>query len=256
MTVEAATYISDLNTSLPASGDGLNEADDQFRMIKTVLKTNTFPNITGAVTSSHTELNMLDGLTGTVLTTTNYATSPPSGGWVLMNSTPVTAVAAIDFKTGTGGVTISNDYDEYLFVLDQVWNATAGSDLRMEFSTDGGSTFAAGTATTQILSIAGGIQADTQAVSQTYVPLCSTTTRNPSSVVAATNAVVRISRPVGSTDKVFGVVDYVFNAGDEAGTNYFVADNGTSRFDAVRFNWSGVDTFAANGTIKMFARKV
>jgi microcystin-dependent protein len=56
MPLESATYIDDLNTSNPAHTDGLSEADSHMRLIKSVLKT-TFPNIAGAVTASHTELN-------------------------------------------------------------------------------------------------------------------------------------------------------------------------------------------------------
>lgn len=43
MTIEAATYISQLNTSYPVRGDFLYEGDDQIRLIKAVIK-NTFLN--------------------------------------------------------------------------------------------------------------------------------------------------------------------------------------------------------------------
>ena len=62
MTVESVTHISDLNATYPASGDPKSEGDNHIRNIKSALKTD-FPNITGPVTSSHTELNLLDGLT-------------------------------------------------------------------------------------------------------------------------------------------------------------------------------------------------
>lgn len=58
-------YIDSLNSSNPTATDGVSEGDDHLRGIKNVLKT-TFPNVSGAVTSTHTELNLLDGVTATV----------------------------------------------------------------------------------------------------------------------------------------------------------------------------------------------
>jgi len=60
---ESATYISDFNlTNVSATSDA-TDGGPQIAMIKTVLKANTFPNIGGQVSSSHTELNILDGAT-------------------------------------------------------------------------------------------------------------------------------------------------------------------------------------------------
>ena len=42
MTVETASYISQLNNSYPAVGDPVGEGDDHLRLIKSVLKT-SFP---------------------------------------------------------------------------------------------------------------------------------------------------------------------------------------------------------------------
>ena len=56
------TTIDTLVASNPASTDGLQDADNHIRNVKSALLT-TFPNITGAMTSSHTELNVLDGIT-------------------------------------------------------------------------------------------------------------------------------------------------------------------------------------------------
>lgn len=58
MPLETATFIDDLNTANPAATDGLSEADDHIRLIKSAIKT-TFPNVTGEVTKTHTELNHL-----------------------------------------------------------------------------------------------------------------------------------------------------------------------------------------------------
>src|SRR5690606_31744858 len=46
------------------SSDLVSSLDDHMRLVKATLQT-TFPGITGAVTATHTELNHLDGVTGT-----------------------------------------------------------------------------------------------------------------------------------------------------------------------------------------------
>lgn len=81
MGLETSTYVDGLNIANPAATDGLAQADDHIRLIKTVLK-NTFPNLTGAVTATQanlnnttaipstlTDLGITDGSNGMVLTT-------------------------------------------------------------------------------------------------------------------------------------------------------------------------------------------
>ena len=84
MTVESVTYISDLNASYPASGDAKSEGDDHIRNLKTGIKT-TFPNISGAVTPTHTELNYVDGVTSAIQTQLD-AKIPLAGHGVTSNS--------------------------------------------------------------------------------------------------------------------------------------------------------------------------
>jgi hypothetical protein len=64
MALESGTYIDSLNASNPASTDALSAADDHLRLIKSTVKA-TLPNVTGAVTATHTELNLIDGVTAT-----------------------------------------------------------------------------------------------------------------------------------------------------------------------------------------------
>lgn len=56
MALESGTYINSLNASNPAATDGIAQADDHMRLIKSTIKA-SFPNVTGAVTSTHTQLN-------------------------------------------------------------------------------------------------------------------------------------------------------------------------------------------------------
>lgn len=62
MALETVTHISDLVASNPAATDPKSQGDDHIRNIKLALKTD-FPNISGPVTASHTELNFMDGAT-------------------------------------------------------------------------------------------------------------------------------------------------------------------------------------------------
>lgn len=67
MALETPTYISDFVAANPAAGDNRSEGDDHIRNIKAAILA-TFPAITGAVTGTHTELNLIDGsVAGTIV---------------------------------------------------------------------------------------------------------------------------------------------------------------------------------------------
>ena len=59
MALETGTHISDLNAANPVSTDGLAQEDDHLRLIKSTILA-SLPNITGAMTATHTILNGLD----------------------------------------------------------------------------------------------------------------------------------------------------------------------------------------------------
>lgn len=65
MGLEVANFISDLVASNPTGSDNASTADDHCRLIKSAVK-NTFPNVAGAVTPTHTELNHVDGVTSAI----------------------------------------------------------------------------------------------------------------------------------------------------------------------------------------------
>jgi hypothetical protein len=56
MALETGTYVNSLVPTNPASTDGLAQADDHIRLIKSTIK-NTFPNLTGPVTATQATLN-------------------------------------------------------------------------------------------------------------------------------------------------------------------------------------------------------
>lgn len=97
MGLESATYISGLNASNPVHiSDNVSEGDDHIRLIKSTLL-NTFPNLAGAVTPSHSELNHLAGVTGVT----------GSGKLVLDTAPTITGAIVADFFQGDGSL-ISN----------------------------------------------------------------------------------------------------------------------------------------------------
>lgn len=67
MSLESATYISDLVSTNPTATDVKSDGDNHIRLVKAAVKA-TFPNVTGAVTPTHTELNYVDGVTSAIQT--------------------------------------------------------------------------------------------------------------------------------------------------------------------------------------------
>jgi hypothetical protein len=62
MPLETGTTIADLTAANPAATDGLGQADDHIRLIKTVLKT-TFPNFVGVLSATEAEIDASLALT-------------------------------------------------------------------------------------------------------------------------------------------------------------------------------------------------
>jgi hypothetical protein len=79
MPLETATYISGLNTSYPAGSDPLGQSANHARLIKSTIQA-TFPNITGAVTATHTQINTLAASSFGAWTFTGAVTFPGSAG--------------------------------------------------------------------------------------------------------------------------------------------------------------------------------
>ena len=110
MGLETGTFIDSLNSSNPAAGDPVNEGDDHIRLVKSTVKA-TFPNISGAVTSTQAELNLLDGVTANT-TELNYVDITTLG--TAEASKAVTADANKDITgvrnlTVTGSLTVAGN---------------------------------------------------------------------------------------------------------------------------------------------------
>ena len=119
-------YIDDLNASNPAAGDNVSEGDDHIRGIKNVLKV-TLPNVTGAVTPTHTELNYVDGVTSAIQTQLNAVTA---NDWV--------TTARINADAITGSEIADNAIDSEHYADGSIDNAhIADNAIDSEHYTDG-----------------------------------------------------------------------------------------------------------------------
>lgn len=96
MALETATFISGLNPANPTAVDALAGADDHLRLLKSTIKA-TFPNVSGAMTVSHTLLNgfdaritslegRTDSLDGLVVNAATFQYKLGTTGWVVQSS--------------------------------------------------------------------------------------------------------------------------------------------------------------------------
>lgn len=88
MAVDTATFVNQFDVAKPTGGDQKSEGDDNLRHIKTVMKA-TFPNVSGAVTATHTEINRLVGLTSAAAGVTSPTLASP-----VLTGTPIAPTAA------------------------------------------------------------------------------------------------------------------------------------------------------------------
>jgi len=129
MPLETGTYIDSLNASNPASGDLKSEGDDHLRLIKSTIKS-TFPNISGAVTPTHTQLNSALVPDGSGNYLVNTATNPFTMK-VCVNG----AVSSTQFNltpgTGNPADLVNRDGSSLRFYVN------AGGTLAMTINADG-----------------------------------------------------------------------------------------------------------------------
>ena len=99
MGVETATYISQLSATNPLGSDPISEGDQQIRLVKDVLQKQFTSLGAAAVSATATELNLIDGYTGTTaelnyLDITTLGTSEDSKA--LTQASSVVTVGATD----------------------------------------------------------------------------------------------------------------------------------------------------------------
>lgn len=241
MTIEAATYIDTLNASYPEGASPANELDNHARLTKSAIKS-TWPNITGPVTGTQADLNQLTGKTALLADT--------AGQRVLMKSTTISgAPSAVDFVNGSGGVVISSAYNEFMLVFANITQASGNAKLRLDFSNDGGSTWAQGANDGEVLRI--DTTTPTSAVLSTqYLPVNGDQANASEST--GIYAIVQMVRNAGT--ETFGT--FVRYHGATAGRGGFLHGRlaVSSGFNAIRAYWDS-GAFANTGTIALFGRK-
>ena len=126
MAVEAASFITDLNPLLPASDDGIFQADDHIRLIKLVL-TSTFPNIDAAMTASDTELNAFEGRIDTLESTITGKVDKVGNGSITGNLT-VSAVLTANGSINSSGLITGAGLDANGSVVSSVGTPVATTD--------------------------------------------------------------------------------------------------------------------------------
>lgn len=109
MAIETGSYISDLVATNPTSADPKSQGDDHIRLLKSAIKT-TFPNVAGAVTPTHLELNYVAGVTSALQTQLNAKapkdTATFTGNTTLPATTVIGSVVSLEI-TYLSGVTSS-----------------------------------------------------------------------------------------------------------------------------------------------------
>lgn len=102
MALESGTYINSLNAANPASTDGLGQADDHIRLIKSAIKA-TFPNLNGPVTATVANLNNTTAIPSAL---TDLGISDGSNGMVLSTD----GAGNFSFVALPAGTTDTNNY--------------------------------------------------------------------------------------------------------------------------------------------------
>lgn len=130
MGLETATYIDGLVATNPVGAtDTVSTADDHLRLIKSTLLA-TFPNVAGAMTASHTELNALDGVTGATGTGDVVLNNAPDLTGAITGDATLNTDNASASEIGYRGAPVNNQTDSYGLVLadaGKVVTLTAGA---------------------------------------------------------------------------------------------------------------------------------
>ena len=105
MALESGSYINSLNTNNPVATDPLAQADDHIRLIKATIKA-SFPNITGAVTLTQTEINALKtSLSAASGTRMLFQTTNAPVGWTKDTTHNDKALRVVSGSVSSGGST-------------------------------------------------------------------------------------------------------------------------------------------------------
>lgn len=139
MTVETASYISQLTAANPAASDAIQEGDDHLRLIKTVLKTQ-FPSLGAtAVSQTAAQMNKLGHEPGSIIM------------WASGTAPTTTTITGIrDWLLCDGTSYSTTTYSVLYGIVGTVFGASGGTfnvpDYRTYFPVGAGAGFTLGTA--------------------------------------------------------------------------------------------------------------
>lgn len=103
MGLETGTYISDLNQANPDGATDLkSEGDDHIRLIKKTIL-NTFPNISGVMSRTHTELNNAVDLAGGNVNFMLFQQTAAPTGWTKATTHNDKALRVVTGTVSNGG---------------------------------------------------------------------------------------------------------------------------------------------------------
>lgn len=143
MPLESASYINGLEPANPASTDQISQADEHLRLIKSVLKS-TFPNVSGPVLATHTELSSPTTIpVGVILAWYGSSASVPTG-WAWCNG------QTVSLSSGTGSITTPDLRDKVI--------VGAGSAIAAQGASAGGlsATATTGSSGSHVHTVSGG----------------------------------------------------------------------------------------------------
>ena len=247
MALETGTYVDSLVSANPASTDGLAQADDHIRLIKSTIK-NTFPNITGPVTSTQAELDAslpaghvsyLADLVNTGVTSTEYGYLDNVTSNIQTQIDTIVAGSSsipqsnIDYLALITGAGVSSTQFGYL--------SSTTSDIQAQFtSVTGAATALASRVTTLEGSTAGDITAVTAGSGMTgggtsgAVTITHDDTSSQASVSNSGNTVIQsitldtFGHVTGVTSATPGATYTQPTTFGDVGTYAFLVKNGTS----------------------------
>ncbi len=140
MALESGTFINSLNSSNPVATDGLAFADDHMRLIKATILA-SFPNITGAMTATHTILNGLDGRVTAIESGVHASgtkmlfaqTAAPTGWTKDTTNNNDSAIRVVTGTAGTGGTNALSTLDAT--AVGTINNSVSGSTAPVTLTT-------------------------------------------------------------------------------------------------------------------------
>lgn len=141
------TYINTLVSTNPTGSDAKSAGDDHIRNIKTALLA-TFPNITAAVTATHTEINALTGITSNVQVSLQNIATAKAATVHTHSATEITTGTLVVDRGGTGRSSLTSAVQDLLDAISSTqgtlvfrgpsdWNALAPGTAEQVLKTGG-----------------------------------------------------------------------------------------------------------------------